>query len=256
VNTDLVKRDLFDSLKADPKYRHAWNLENVYTGVCFHIRALREQRGWSQAELGKAAKMAQERISILEDPNANTKPTLMTLLRIADACDVGLDVRFVSYRTVIDRSTKTDLKAMGVPSFEDELPELEREFALVADKQAAAKGFLSRNIVKALAGGNSEDLDHSWTSRRKAANSLWYREARPMNMLQQMAAIGNSAAGIPRCHPKVEVTPNPKQLDLWVQNPAATGAAASASGAQVIPINGPTQVNSNLGSPKWRQELA
>ena len=122
-----VKRDLLDSLKADREYRHAWNLENVYTSVCFQIRALREQRELSQAGLGKSARMAQERMSILEDPNADTKPTLRTLLRIADACDVGLDVRFVPYGIVIDRSTRTDLKTLEVPSFDEELPDLERE---------------------------------------------------------------------------------------------------------------------------------
>jgi len=37
--------------------------------------------------------MAPERISILEDPNAPTKPTLNTLLPNRNACDVGLEVR-------------------------------------------------------------------------------------------------------------------------------------------------------------------
>jgi transcriptional regulator with XRE-family HTH domain len=126
VNTALVKQDLLDSLKADHEYRHAWNLESVYTGVCFQLRALREQREWSQAKLGEKAGMAPERISILEDPNADTKPTLKTLLRIANACDVGLEVRFVSYGAVIDRSTETNFKDLEVPSFSDELPELEK----------------------------------------------------------------------------------------------------------------------------------
>jgi transcriptional regulator with XRE-family HTH domain len=127
VNTALVKRDILDSIKADNEYRQAWNLENVYTGLCSQIRVLREQRGWSQKELGKQARMAQERISILEDPNAETKPTLTTLLRIADAYDVGLDVRFVAFGTVLERSTKTGNRDSEVPSFGDELPELERE---------------------------------------------------------------------------------------------------------------------------------
>jgi hypothetical protein len=74
--------------------------------------------------------MAAERISILEDPNAKTKPTLTTLLRIANACDVGLDVRFVSYKTVIDRSTETDAKSLEVPSFDEELGELEKSLDL------------------------------------------------------------------------------------------------------------------------------
>lgn len=126
MSTSSVRLDLLNGLKTDPQYRHAWNLENVYVGVCFQIRALREQRKLSQAELGKAAKMAQERISILEDPNADTKPTLNTLLRIADAFDVGLDVRFVPHKTVIERSTTTNMKQLEVPGFDDEVPELEQ----------------------------------------------------------------------------------------------------------------------------------
>jgi transcriptional regulator with XRE-family HTH domain len=138
LNTSLVKQEILESLKADPEYRHAWNFENVYLGICFQLRALREQRNWSQAALGNAARMAQERISILEDPNANTKPTLNTLLRIADAFDVGLDVRFVPYKTVLDRSTKTDMGELEVPSFEEELPQLERAIALESDMGSVA----------------------------------------------------------------------------------------------------------------------
>jgi len=126
-------------MKADPEYRHAWNLENVYTGICFQIRALREQRGLSQSALGKEAKMAQERISILEDPNADTRPTLNTLLRLADSLDVGLDVRFVPYGTVINRSIKTDMKELGVLSFADELHQLEREITSEPELGAAKR---------------------------------------------------------------------------------------------------------------------
>lgn len=138
MNTALIKRDLLESLKADTEYRHAWNAENVYTSVCFQLRALREQRDWSQGTLGKAAKMAAERISILEDPNADTKPTLNTLLRIANACDVGLDVRFVPYGTVIDRSTKTNAKELEVPSFDQELPELEKSTSTEIEQRDTA----------------------------------------------------------------------------------------------------------------------
>jgi transcriptional regulator with XRE-family HTH domain len=139
-----IKRDLLDSIKSDAEYRRAWNLENVYTGICFQIRALREQREWSQRELGKQAHMAQERISILEDPNADTKPTLNTLLRLADAYDVGLDVRFVSYSTVLDRSTKTSFADLEVPSFSNELPDLERRVS--ADE--LRREFFSKTYVR------------------------------------------------------------------------------------------------------------
>ena len=71
--------------------------------------------------------MAQERISILEDPNSETKPTLNTLLRLADAFDVGLDVRFIPFSLVIDRSTRTQFEALQVDSFDDEVDQIERD---------------------------------------------------------------------------------------------------------------------------------
>jgi transcriptional regulator with XRE-family HTH domain len=115
----------------DREFRAAFNLENVYTTICFQLRALREQREMSQGEFGKQVKprMAQERISILEDVNADSKPTLNTLLRLADAADVGLDVRFVPFSTVLSRSVHTDMYKLEVDGFDDELPALEKQVA-------------------------------------------------------------------------------------------------------------------------------
>jgi transcriptional regulator with XRE-family HTH domain len=128
-----TKRDILNSLK-DREFRAAWNLENVYTTICFQLRALREQRDMSQGAFGKAVKpkMAQERISILEDPNAESKPTLNTLLRLADAADVGLEVRFVPFSAVLSRSVHTDMRELEVDSFVDELPSLEEQIAFEA----------------------------------------------------------------------------------------------------------------------------
>lgn len=125
-----TKQDLLDSFK-DREYRAAFNLENVYTTICFQLRALREQREMSQSELGKRVtpKMAQERISILEDPNADSKPMLNTLLRLAEGLDVGLDFRFVPFSTVLERSTHTNMRELEVDSFDDELPRLEQAIA-------------------------------------------------------------------------------------------------------------------------------
>jgi transcriptional regulator with XRE-family HTH domain len=124
VNTILVERDLLESLK-DKEFREAFNLENVYASICFQLRALREQRELSQAELGRAAGMAQERISILEDPNAETKPTLNTLIRLSDGLDVGLEVRFVPFSVVLNRSVHTNMRDLEVSSFPDEVPLME-----------------------------------------------------------------------------------------------------------------------------------
>ncbi|HEY6390183.1 MAG TPA: helix-turn-helix transcriptional regulator, partial [Bryobacteraceae bacterium] len=96
-----------------------------YATVAFQVSAIREQRSWSQKQLGRIVNMAQERISILEDPNAETKPTLTTLLRLAAGFDCGLDVRFVPYSRVLNNSFNNGPEALRVPSFEDEAMEIE-----------------------------------------------------------------------------------------------------------------------------------
>lgn len=83
----------------------------------------------TQGKLGNAAHMAPERISILEDPNAENKPTLKTLLRLAGALDVGLDVRFVPFSEVLLHSVHSEMQGLEVDSFDDELPALEQQIA-------------------------------------------------------------------------------------------------------------------------------
>ncbi|MGB6385278.1 MAG: helix-turn-helix transcriptional regulator [Terriglobales bacterium] len=148
-----TKLDLLDSLK-DHEFRSAFNLENVYAAICFQLRVLREQRNLSQGAFGKRVepKMAQERISILEDPNAESKPTLNTLLRLADAADVGLEVRFVPFSRVLLRSVHTDGHELEVDSFDEELPFLEEQLAFeiqLENVQASSLGITraSNNVV-------------------------------------------------------------------------------------------------------------
>jgi transcriptional regulator with XRE-family HTH domain len=116
---------------------------------------LREQRDLSQAMLGRKAKMAQERISILEDPNADTKPTLKTLLRLASSFDVGLDVRFVRFGTVLDRSVNTDSIDLEVPPFDEELPNLEKELAETEAQILQAEAQLVPSLSAATETGRS-----------------------------------------------------------------------------------------------------
>lgn len=137
MNTATAKLDLLANCESR-EYREALVFENVYTGISSQIRVLREQRELSQAALGRKAKMAQERISILEDPNAETKPTLNTLLRVASAYDVGLDVRFVPFSTVLDRSTKTDSSELEVPSFDEEKSDIKAALQREEQRKPAA----------------------------------------------------------------------------------------------------------------------
>jgi transcriptional regulator with XRE-family HTH domain len=135
----------------DREFRAAFNLENVYTTICFQLRALREQRVLSQGEFGKRVtpKMAQERISILEDPNADSKPTLNTLIRLADAADVGLDVRFVPFSLVLSRAVNTEMRCLEVDSFTDEFPRLEQEIDFEAGLESS-QTFINNSISAAV----------------------------------------------------------------------------------------------------------
>jgi len=140
VSTASVKCDLLESLK-DKEFREAFILESVYASLCFQLRALREQREMSQASLGRKVTppMAQERISILEDPNAETKPTLNTLLRIANALDIGLDVRFISLAKVLDLAVHTDMNELRVNSCADDMNSVGKQidFELALEKSRA-----------------------------------------------------------------------------------------------------------------------
>jgi transcriptional regulator with XRE-family HTH domain len=55
------------------------------------VRALREQRGWSQAELARAAGMTQPAVARFEA--GGTVPTLPVLERLANALGADLAVR-------------------------------------------------------------------------------------------------------------------------------------------------------------------
>lgn len=55
------------------------------------VRALREQKGWSQTELARAARMTQSAVARFEA--GGTIPTLPVLDRLAHALDAELTVR-------------------------------------------------------------------------------------------------------------------------------------------------------------------
>jgi len=99
------------------EYRDIWFAEQINTGLSFQIRGLREQRGWSQAELGQQAGMAQSRISLMEDANY-ARFSLATLERLASAFDVGLMVRFKPYSCLVDDFVELDSSVLNMPSFE------------------------------------------------------------------------------------------------------------------------------------------
>jgi len=98
-------------------YRDAFVAEHIRRGLPLKIRSMRQRRGWSQQELAARVGMTQEGISRLENPNYGTL-TLMTLLRIAAAFDVGLAVDFVPFSTLVDRAANRSRDDMDALDFD------------------------------------------------------------------------------------------------------------------------------------------
>jgi len=101
------------------EYRDAFVSELIDTGVPFQIRALRKQRPWTQKEFSEKVGMAQERISVLEDPNY-AKLTLKTLKRLASALDIGLLVKFVPISDLVKWELALSPDSLKALSYDDD----------------------------------------------------------------------------------------------------------------------------------------
>lgn len=97
-------------------YRDAFVRARVKIGIPYQIRALREQRGWSQGELGAKARKPRNVISRLENPESSGN-TIRTCLEMASAFDVALLVKFVSYSRFLKEFEDVSPDALEVPSF-------------------------------------------------------------------------------------------------------------------------------------------
>jgi transcriptional regulator with XRE-family HTH domain len=103
ASTSSVRDQLLESLKTSKEYRHAFVEEKIRTGLAAQIKAIREHRegGMTQEEFAQVLGKVQSWVARLENPNA--KPaTLSTLLQVAYAFDVDLQVRFAPFSELVD----------------------------------------------------------------------------------------------------------------------------------------------------------
>src|SRR5216684_701788 len=105
------------------KYRDAYVSAHVRNGIPYQTRALRDQRKWSQGELGKRSGKPQNVISRLEDPNYG-KMRIPKLLDLAAAFDVALLVKFVPFSKLLSEVKDLSPEALSAKSFgEDQFEE-------------------------------------------------------------------------------------------------------------------------------------
>lgn len=144
-DTISVKKQLLHSLR-DVEYRRAFVSERVRSSIALQIRALRKQRGdMTQAQLGEKLGMAQTWVSNLENPEYG-KMTVATLLRLADAFDVDLEIKFRSFSAAVNTLSMQGADYFWVPSFADEY---ERKLSTGA-KRIYAQTELAQPVGKAL----------------------------------------------------------------------------------------------------------
>jgi transcriptional regulator with XRE-family HTH domain len=130
----VEQRELFEYL-SNPDVRHLYLDSSIRQLLAMQLRSMREDRGWSQPELGeKAGGMKQSAIVRLEDPRYG-KMTLSTLKRLAQAFDVAVIVRFSPFSEFIRWTTGLNEERLSPPSFDQE------QYHAVASVSAASGDF-------------------------------------------------------------------------------------------------------------------
>jgi transcriptional regulator with XRE-family HTH domain len=143
VNTTSVF-ELLANKFSEKEYRDAFIAEQIFSRLPLKIRGIRESQELTQRQLGELAGMAQTWISKLEDPNYG-KLTIATLLKIASAFDVGLQIDFVPFSRILNEAMRLSAKSFYVPSFAED-PGFSSDLA-VKDVSAATPGADTGNLI-------------------------------------------------------------------------------------------------------------
>ena len=113
------KHKAFLSEVQNDDYRRAVVADHIGVGLAFQLNLLRDARKWAQDELAKRSGVSIETIDQLEDPNCENY-SIETLLKLANAFDVGLLVRFVPFATLAEWETDLNMTKLVPPSYEEE----------------------------------------------------------------------------------------------------------------------------------------
>ena len=122
----------------DKEYREAFVSEHIDTGVPFQLKALRNQREWTQVDFEKHTGITQPEISRYENVNYS-KFTLATLKKLASAFDIGLMVRFVSFSELTEWELNLKPESLEAESFDKESYFKEKSEVLPTDEPIISK---------------------------------------------------------------------------------------------------------------------
>jgi transcriptional regulator with XRE-family HTH domain len=140
---------IFDRMRQsfpDKDYRHTYANGLVDSKLATQLKVLREQRGWTQAQLAEKCGMQQARISVLEDVNYSSW-SISTLRRIGKAFDLWLDVEWKEFgevpRTLHDMNRET----LERESFDDD-PIFHEQVAASSEVQTSTNAVIESPTSK------------------------------------------------------------------------------------------------------------
>jgi len=113
------REDLIASLRSK-KFRDAFVSSRVSNTLALQIRAMRQERGWTQMYLAELLGTSQNAVWRLESPQYG-KYSITTLKRLASIFDVGLAVWLVPFSKLVDRVLYLETEDILVPSFDEDL---------------------------------------------------------------------------------------------------------------------------------------
>ena len=137
-----IRERLFRDLPKSEEFRYDYDEEFQKTFIAAQIRALREDRGWTQTELAKRVKTGQSQISEMEgDYNSWS---VRTLRKLAREFGVRLSVSFESWGELIPRVESFRRENLIKPEIKDD-PAFQTETTRedLSDKVARALSFLN-----------------------------------------------------------------------------------------------------------------
>lgn len=97
----------------DEEYRQVYWEDWMYSQIALQIASMRKQRGWTQEELARRIGTLQPGVSRLEDVNYRGW-TLATLVKLAAAFDVALNVEFIPFGEAIDKVESFSAESLKV----------------------------------------------------------------------------------------------------------------------------------------------
>ncbi len=111
---DRLRRNLRDT-----EYRHGYADEHLNLTLSTQIKMLREQRGWSQAQLASKIGTKQTGVSRLENVNYS-RWSISTLRKIARAFDLRLKVSLEVFGSLWEDVQGASRSSLQRPAFEDD----------------------------------------------------------------------------------------------------------------------------------------